>query len=201
MLTQDRVDALLAAVREFSTALDSVFMTYFDGRGGFLRLREHLAPKFAKSAEMYGKTPGELGFIYGEGDPNTPEAKFLIYSTQQDVLDRNAEGGANHAFLANLCLVSVYQYWEDHYRKRVAKALGVEKNAVRLPTMGEIRHIRRSIIHNGARAVPAVEACAHFNFRAGDPIEVGREEMRELLLALRRDLRDLVTHALPAAGG
>ena len=41
---------------------------------------------------------------------------------------RNEDGGQNWVFLANVCLVGIYQYWEDHFRKEIASALAEERS-------------------------------------------------------------------------
>ena len=105
-----------------------------------------------------------------------------LHSTSlHHLINRNAPGGANWIFLANMCVVSMYQYWDDHYRKRIAEALGKALNELTHDTFGELRHLRRSIIHNRGRAVP--EAA---NAKILKPFEAS-----ELVMLEPQDLHDL----------
>jgi hypothetical protein len=68
-----------------------------------------------------------LPFSYGKGDPNSPDAVVQHVTTQGTYKKRNAGNGENHRFIGNLCLISIFQFWEDYYRARIAKSLGPRK--------------------------------------------------------------------------
>ena len=71
----------------------------------------------------------------------------------EDVLDRNKMGGRNQRYIGNMCVVTIYQYWDDNYRVKLAKAMGLEhKNCIYADIFGDIGDLRNSIIHNGGEA-------------------------------------------------
>ena len=55
-------------------------------------------------------------------------------------------------FIANMCLVSLYQYWEDEFRGKIEQVLGLGENVAKADIMGDINWLRQSIIHNKAIA-------------------------------------------------
>ena len=54
-------------------------------------------------------------------------------------------------------LVLIYHIWEDKYREVIARENGIKKNQINHDTFGELRNIRRSIIHNKSRALNECE--------------------------------------------
>lgn len=49
-----------------------------------------------------------------------------------------------------MCIVMMYTYWEDHYREKIAHAVGFkDKNEVRIEVLRDLGILRNSIIHHG----------------------------------------------------
>ena len=106
-------------------------------------------------------------------------------------LQRNSVGGANWGLLANLCLVAIYQYWDDLHRQAIANALGVPKDDIRLDAMGELRHIRRSIVHAGGKAEPEVARNRLLpRFKRGQRIVIDAQAFVEIVFTLKRSLQE-----------
>ena len=71
----------------------------------------------------------------------------------EEVKNRNSLGGQNHRYIGNMCVVTIYHYWEDHYRGKLAKEMNLEhKNCIFSELFGDIAALRRGIIHNGGKA-------------------------------------------------
>lgn len=99
-----------------------------------------------------------------------------------DYIERNDPNGRNILLLANLSLVAVYQYWEDHYRQDIATCLKKEKNDIVSPIMGDLRTLRRSIIHNKGRAVPEIKSCEVIKwFNEGNSINITKERFEYII--------------------
>jgi hypothetical protein len=91
-------------------------------------------------------------------DPYKPSAHpdpkdALHMCSQGGFKKKNAPGGENQLMAANMCLVMMYTYWEDQYRKRIAYAAGLNKNDVKKDIMGDLKILRNSIIHYGGYAI------------------------------------------------
>jgi len=95
-------------------------------------------------------------FMYGIGNPNNLGSKVLHRTTQKIVKRRNSENGMNHILIGNYLLVAIYQYWEDIFRGDIAKMFKIKKNDLSYDIFGDIKSIRRSIIHHNGIALKAV---------------------------------------------
>ena len=105
----------------------------------------------------------------------------LHTTSMHELITRNFANGTNWRFLANMCVVATYQYWEDEYRGRIADALKCTKNEVIHPVFGELRQLRRSIIHNGGRAVREVGRSKVLpSFGEGEEIILSPEHIHDL---------------------
>lgn len=185
----DKTKALQLFV-EFYRVVDSIYGVYLDSVRGFhLVQREHIKEQ-QWTIKMLGKTDPKLAkveyldrlaMIYGKGDPNKPGWVELHRCSQAELKARNEEGGANQKFVANMCLVSIYQYWEDHYRKEIAGVLG-KKSDIQSDIMGDIRLLRDSIVHHEAVGKKKVEKCKVLTwFKKGDEIFIDRKKFEEVI--------------------
>jgi len=130
--------------------------------------------------------------IYGKGDPNAPEATELHRCTQKEYKERNSENGLNFQFLGNMALVSLYQYREDYHRGQVATGLGIKKNELTAPIMGDLRLIRMSIIHHAGIALKDVEKCELLKwYKEGDLIFIDKSKFEDVIYHVKNMLNEL----------
>jgi len=179
----------LELLSEFYQTVDSIYGVYLDStRGFYLVHKQHVAEQ-RLTVKMLEKTNPELANIehldtvsamYGKGDPNKPGSVILHTCSQGELKARNKEGGANHRFIANMCLVSIYQYWNDHYRKEIALALAQKKEDSDI--MGDIKRLRESIIHHKGVAVREVRNCKILRqFNEEDEIFIDKKMFEQVI--------------------
>ncbi len=131
---------------------------------------------------------------------------------QGEVKARNSPGGANFLTLAQLCLVSFYDFWNDYLRQEYVIAKGklvaneTKKEVVEAALRehashdlwGDIRRFRTSIVHNQGVATSDVTRCKLIKwFRPGDPIALTPEHMQALFLALLAYRNELFKEQFP----
>ena len=93
-----------------------------------------------------------------------------------------------HAFT----LVLIYHIWEDKYRGIIAQEYGVKKNQIIHETFGELRNIRRSIIHNKSRALKECENNTKMKkFDEGSQIIFSEQEAYDSFKAIKDALDEL----------
>lgn len=182
-------------IRQFLEVVDSIFGVYLDSTRGFvLVLKDTKRAQRSVIALLRGKDPekatlehlDDLAFYYGKGNPNDPNAIVLHRCTQGQLKARNEPGGKNYRFIGNMCLVTIYQYWEDHFRSAIAESMGIAKNALKVPVMGDLRRLRQSIIHHGGIALPDIGKCEILKwFSPGDEVLVDKPKMEEIILQIR----------------
>lgn len=148
----------------------------------------------------FGTIPGQRMFI-SPGDPNElersgkweQEIHHVAFAT--DVLARNSPGGFNQRLVGNMSLVYIYQMWEDEHRKRIANAIGIkDPNELRVPVLGDVRHYRRSIIHNKGIALPECARCEVLRwYDPGAEIFIDTNKLLEAKRAIGKALKGLVS--------
>jgi hypothetical protein len=186
----------------FLNTVDNIYGVYLDATHGFGLVRQRVVDAQTNIASQHSVSMAHLDSItmtYGKGeDPDSPGAVELHTITQGEVKARNERGGTNWIFLANVCLVSIYQYWEDHFREALATALGKSKYELLVPLMGDLRLYRMSIIHHRGIALREVERCEVLQwFRPGERIELTPDHMETIVLEINRAVRQIAEQADP----
>lgn len=189
-------------VAEFLYVVDAVFGVYLDAITGFRLLAEKIEMAQGQMLADFKKTDPEkanveyldsVSFTYGKGDPNTTDAVLLHERTQGQVKAQNKEGAQNYRFMGNMFVITVYQYWEDHYRARLAEALGMKKNALKAPIMGDLRLLRQAIIHHHGVATKDVKKCQLLKwYEAGDEVFINQPKLEEIIKQIHDFLNGLL---------
>jgi hypothetical protein len=121
--------------------------------------------------------------------------------TQGEAKARNSLNGSNYVTLGQLCVVSLYDYWNEYLRKEYVIAKGLlERNEVdseivktklrehaSFDLWGDLRAIRNAIIHNRSIATPEVAKCKWLRwFNEGDRIDIDPGKFQMMLLVVFR---------------
>ena len=177
-------------LQEFLDVVNAIYGLHCDCLHGLALVRKQIA----SSQEVLvrdnpGMTIDDLDrkhFLYGDGDPRSPNTKIRHKTTQGQFKARNAKGGQNEQLLGNLCLVLLYQYWEDFYRGLIADSVGMKKKDLLVPVMGDVHRLRRSIVHHGSIALPDVESCEVLKwFHADEAILIDEPKFRQMIDEIR----------------
>ena len=152
---------------EFLKISRDLIGVYFDAVIGFDRNRLRLEEDQKKMLEKINKNDPNYSlkqldnsvYAYGEGDPNISMPEIFFYSTQKEYKLRNSKDGKNYQFIGNMCLMIIYQYWEDYYRGKLAKSYEIDKDDIQSDLFGDLRLIRHSIIHHNSIASSEIKRC------------------------------------------
>jgi len=66
-----------------------------------------------------------------------------------EFISANSEAGFNEQQLCWSIIVFMFAYWDEEIRPAIAKVRGVKPNDVMLDELGDLRILRKSIIHDG----------------------------------------------------
>ena len=200
-MCEEHSRALDALVLEYEGIVDHVYGIYLDGTRGFRLVHEEMKESQEKALRLFSRdTNGpstieemdERTIFYGKGDPNDPDSVVLHAVTQGRLKERNRPGGSNSLFLANVCIVTLYQYWEDHYRKKIAQALGEKTESLLVPVFGDLRLLRRSIIHYQGYGLPDIDRCEVLQwFKPGEQIRINQDQMEDVVRKIKAALHEL----------
>lgn len=173
----------------FWSQVDEIYGTFLDSTSSYHAFRTRIVELQGTTSAQIGKSIDELDklrWIYGKGPPDDPTSQTQHIITQGELKSRLDKNGHNTLFLANLCVVAIYQYWEDNYRAKIAADLGIEANDLKSDLLGAIRQIRIAIVHHGGVAKADIDKCKVLKwFKKGDPIKIDGDRMYEIVLALR----------------
>lgn len=95
------------------------------------------------------------------------------------LVSRPAPDGFNIRTPSSLDIVSIHAHWEHRTRGEIARALGLDLNAVRSPPFSDMRRMRNSLLH----ACGWAESSKHFDvlqwFNKGDVVVLNPYRFRE----------------------
>ncbi|WP_119068611.1 hypothetical protein [Aggregatilinea lenta] len=185
----------------FEQTVNNIFAVYFDATQGFSTLRRHYEERLDEDLKFLKSNHPDLvdtdylnsGFMsVGIVNVNAPDASYVYQCTSKEYIERNSMQGINSRFIGNMALVTLYQYWEDYYRAEIASELGIEKNALKYPIMGDLRYIRRSIIHHSGIALKDIEQCELLTwYKEGDSIFIDLSKFTDVIYHVKIMINDL----------
>lgn len=149
-------DALAKAIELLEDFRAECHKTYFAFNGvlnGRLAILERYK-EFLNYAEILAGPGGpgperriSAGTTLPDGEEKPGKSTTAVL-TQGQLLASFAKGGEVEDMQNKAFLVMLYQRWDEWYRHRIAKELGLEKNKVRCSLMGEVRQLRNVVIHD-----------------------------------------------------
>jgi len=194
------VSQLRSVVEAFVTTVDDLYGHHLDSTAGFtanhklmIRAQEEIRNSLPPEIDL-----DQLEFFYGHGNPNDPSNRLLHKTTQGEFKRRNAKGGRNHVRAGQLLLVLIYAFWEHEYRPPLAAALGLaDQNDLKLPLLGDLRLLRRDIIHHRGIATKetVTRLSAGHGFEEGSEINLSGSDLEELIRKIKGAMDELVVQA------
>lgn len=175
---------------EFKQIIDQIYGTYLDSIRGFNLIideTEREKAEIIKRREEYREFYKNTFILdsyrsYGRLVKPGQRVRHLHQVSFKEIESRNLPQGRNHILIANLCLVTIYQYWEDYYRASIAKCLDIEKNNIKVPLFNDIRFLRDSITHHQGIAISRVDRCEILEwFKEGEPIRITKDMFEQMI--------------------
>ncbi|MFC1893313.1 hypothetical protein ACFLYR_04660 [Chloroflexota bacterium] len=188
-------------ISDFESIVTSIYGVYQNSKAGYRLLIKEITdyqetqlnnlrrtnPQSA-SIEFLDSTPA----LYCEGNPNLPGANVLYECSQGEYKKRNSEQGINAQFIGNMCIIAIYQYWEDHFRTKIARHLRRKREDVLSDIMGDLRLLRNSIFHHRGIAQREIEDCILLQwFHVGDDIYIDEEKFKEIISQVKSYIHTL----------
>lgn len=190
----DKAVAIHELQREMMDKGAEVFALYFDSVAGQELLTRHLEEWKQEKLQALDKAGMALDKDIWESlasfpvpAPHGHESQFAEFTRSlEDYEKRILPEGRNSLLIGNYLLIALYQYWEDSWRVRIAKALQLaDKNLVLSDFWGDLRLIRICLIHKRgiADSELAKKAVLFKWFNEGDAIAVDRTKTQEIISA------------------
>jgi len=178
------------AREEFLRVLRAHHGIYLDALWGFRTVRDQveqaqrLSLRHGNPSEMAIEKLDETVLFVGDKDP--AEHRVEHVAKMGWFKRRNSPGELNQVFLGNLIVVSIFSFWEDHYRSLIASELTIAKEQLLIPVLGDIRLLRNDIIHHSAVATQRIERCEILRwFKRGDRISLDAQQVDTIVCEIR----------------
>jgi hypothetical protein len=82
-------------------------------------------------------------------DPDSPDVIHHRIIRADDFIAANAEAGFNEQQTCRAIIVFLFAHWDEEIRPRIADVRGVKSHDVKLDELGDLRILRKNIVHNG----------------------------------------------------
>lgn len=176
-------------IEGFRRQVDAIYGVFLHSAASFVILLKEIG-KWQRSSRTEGNLSIEYLdqalFMYDTGKPTDSSSVVLHAITQGELKRRLTKNGPNTMFLANLCLVAIYQFWEEEYRVKISGLL--RGSRLDSDVMGDVRLLRIAVIHRGAVARDQILRCKVLKwFRPGDPIQISEDRMHALVQAIGQE--------------
>ncbi|MFA5134996.1 MAG: hypothetical protein WC505_04400 [Patescibacteria group bacterium] len=183
----------MSKVDDFLQIVDDIYGLYLDAVNAIWVFRKKFVQFQEENSIKLGKSIEELDLrkqTFGKGEPF--EGKELHSCTQGEFKERTKKNGKDSYLIARLCVVMIYNYWEDYFRQEIAKESGKIKNEITSDIMGDLKHFRQSIIHHSGTAKKEIGKAKILKwFREGQKININEEQFEEIVDEIKKGIEVL----------
>ena len=187
----------IAVAEDFSYIANAIHGLYLDASMAIGELARHYMAQHSEhltrlreSGQPMTQDSINPAVIYTRGDG--PGSDMLHHTTIVDLIERNRIDGRHMQFLARMCIVALYQYWEDVYRARLAAACRVSQQQLQHDALGELRGYRRSILHRNGRAIKELSSNTVLpSVQDGAEIVLDYDALRDIIESVKLAVTEL----------
>ena len=144
-IPQRTVDKTLKILEEFRNSCQEqsiIFDIANFGKHQWLNNYKHILEEGKDNKISFGTNPPDAYQLPGKSITGETSMKHLLENLKPR--------GEFENQLAKMLIVFIYHLWDDNFRDKIADSLSISKNQVECDLMGDIRHIRHSIIHKNS---------------------------------------------------
>ncbi|SRR6266566_1660731 len=147
-----RVHAELNLLRDFIDFVNRQVGVYCDCVSGFQGNKVRIERQAARINRPVSKRieNGRPVIVWASvEDPTQPDVLHHRITRMDEFIDVNSEGRFNEQQVCWAIVVFIFAYWDEELRPQIAKTRGVQPNNVQVDALGDLRILRKSIVHNG----------------------------------------------------
>jgi hypothetical protein len=202
-------DDYLEALRELIDFLNQQAGAYLDALAGFTGNKARVELQVARIRRRHSlqKDADGANTVVSSSyeDPSKPEFIISRITRSSDYLAANSQGGFNEQQTARAAIVFIFAYWDEEIRPRLARAKKVSSpNEIQVDEFGDLRLLRRSIIHNRGKLSKALHQKLKVMGDAFAPdaeIHITPDVMHQIFVRLKQGIgRLMLDHVGPRPG-
>jgi hypothetical protein len=131
---------------DFYYDIQDIYGLYLHARMGLL--------KFCKEYQEASVVTPQNRFSIVDSVEELRNGDFTYSSTFGEIYELNSPNGVNMRLLSNMVIVNIYQFWDEHYREKIAQKLKLNnKSDLKIDLFGDLNILRQTIIHNNGRVI------------------------------------------------
>ena len=138
-------------------------------------------------------------------DPSLPDVIHHRIIRAEDFVAANSEAGFNEQQVCWSIVVFMFAYWNEEIRPQIARIRGVKSNDVKLDELGDLRILRKNIVHAGgmlsASEYKKLKVMANL-CKPDEKINLTHDQMHQVFIHAKRAVGRLIleyTGSLPGA--
>jgi hypothetical protein len=196
----DKAEAELIVLRRFIDFINRQLGVYMDCLSGFegnkVRIERQVARVLHPRRERVAD--GEVVMMYASlEDPSKLDVIHHRIIRTDEFIAVNSERAFNEQQVCWAIVVFVFAYWDEEVRPAIARIRGVEPNDIKLVAFGDLRTLRRAIVHNGGVVTAAEHAKLRVLNEVAQPEAVlapSHEDMHRIFIALKQAIAEIILH-------
>jgi len=138
-------------------------------------------------------------------DPSRPDVIHSSIRKSSTYLKDNAEAGFNEQQICWAIIVFVFAHWDEEIRPAIAKVRGVKPNDILLDALGDLRILRKAIVH--AKGIVTAQEYAKLKKMSelvipDEKLELSHDQMHKLFVLIKNAIGEIMlqyTGDLPGA--
>jgi hypothetical protein len=130
-------------------------------------------------------------------DPSSPDILHNKITRSDEFIRLNSEAGFNEQQICWSIIVFLFAHWDEKIRPKIASVRGVEPNDIKIDALGDLRILRKSIIHNGG----IISSIDHGKmkkmsglFSPNAQISPDHGEMHKIFVFVKQAIAELILH-------
>ncbi len=196
---------ILRGFIDFVNKQSSVYMDCLNGFEGNKVRIEHQVTRVTFPTRKEMRHGQEIIVWDSLEDPSQPEVIHSSIRKSSTYLADNAEAGFNEQQICWAIIVFIFAYWDEEVRPAIAKVRGVKPNDIRINALGDLRILRKAIVH----AKGVVTATEHAKLkemadlaRPGEKLVLSHDQMHKVFVLVKNAIAQVLLHysgGLPGA--
>lgn len=130
-------------------------------------------------------------------DPRSPDIIHNRIMRSEEYIRSNSETGSNEQQICWSIIVFLFAHWDEKIRPEIASVRGVKPNEIQINALGDLRILRKAIVHNGG----ILTASDHRKMRVmqslfspNAAINPEHDEMHKIFVCIKQAIAELILH-------
>lgn len=204
----EKATAELPILRNFIDFVNKQSSVYMDCLNGFegnkIRIERQVA-RVTFPARKELREGQEVVVWDSMEDPSRPDIIHSSIRKSSTYLADNTEAGFNEQQICWAIIVFIFAYWDEEVRPAIAKVRGVEPNDIKIDALGDLRILRKAVVHAGG-IVTATEYAKLKKMaelaKPGEKLVLSHDQMHKVFVLVKNAIGQIVLHytgGLPGA--